>query len=98
MEKLLEELSAIKDLLNRQAAYYKPFLSVAECASFLDLSEHQVYKLIGARKLRYSRPGGKKIYFERAECERFALSNVVRSADEIGLEAQAINRKKGERW
>jgi excisionase family DNA binding protein len=53
----------------------KRVLSFEEGCAYLGYKKSYVYKLISAGKLPYSKPNGKKIYFDRLKLEEWMLSN-----------------------
>ncbi|WP_439882155.1 helix-turn-helix domain-containing protein [Pontibacter sp. MBLB2868] len=89
MSNLNRKLEDIMHLLQSQTLSSKTIFNVPEAAQYMDLSEDAVYKLAAARKLRHSKPGGKRVYIERAECDRYLRLNTIRRVDEIEEEASA---------
>lgn len=55
----------------------KEFLTVKEAAIFLGCSLSHVYKLTHERRVNYSKPNGKSIYFKRENLVEYALQNEV---------------------
>ena len=53
----------------------KRVLSLEEGCQYLGYKKSYVYKLISAGKIPYSKPNGKKIYFDRGKLEDWMLSN-----------------------
>jgi excisionase family DNA binding protein len=53
----------------------KRVLSFSEGCDYLGFKKSYVYKLISAGKIPYSKPNGKKIYFDRLKLEEWMLSN-----------------------
>jgi excisionase family DNA binding protein len=53
----------------------KRVLNFEEGCAYLGYKKSYVYKLISAGKLPYSKPNGKKIYFDRLKLEEWMLSN-----------------------
>ena len=53
----------------------KRILTFAEGAEFLGLSKSYTYKLTSAGILAFSKPNGKRIFFEREKLEKFMLRN-----------------------
>lgn len=81
IEKLKEQLNRIEDKLTAQ----KNVLNLDEAASFLGISKSHLYKLTSTGGVPCYSPGGKKLYFNRSELERWALNR-----DE-GLQVQPKN-------
>jgi prophage regulatory protein len=98
MINLKKELEEIKRILLAQSLHTKPFFNVPEAALYTDLSEDAVYRLIQNRKLKHSRPNGKRIYIERTHLEDYMRLNTVRTIDEIQQEATLRVNKKGGKW
>lgn len=85
MDELIERLERIEKGVMMQ----KNVLTFEEAAMFTGLAKSYLYKLTANGKIPHYKPGGKLIYFNRAELERWMLRNPVKTADEI--EQQAIN-------
>lgn len=86
MEKniVLKELQEIKKILTEQTP--KP-LSLSEAATYLNLTNSALYKLTHESKITYSKPNGKKIYFQKSHLDKWSLKNTIHSEDEIEEEA-----------
>ena len=87
MKKITESIANIEALLAMQLVQVKKVLSLQEAARYLNLSDAMLYKMTSERMIPHSKPSGKKIFFNREDLEAWALSNRVRTADEIGKEA-----------
>lgn len=95
MEKLeiMEQLDRIEKLLRGN----KSVLSIDEACEYTGISRSYLYKLTAHRKIPFSKPRGKMIYFSREKLDQWLLSNEQKSEKEI--EQQAIdfafrNKKK----
>ena len=81
--------------------YLKPILSLDEACGYVGLSKSAMYKLTHERRLPFSKPNGKCIYFRREDLEAWMMSNRVATVQEIADEAAkrtastARRRKKG---
>lgn len=53
----------------------KKILTFEEGCKFLGLSKSYVYKMTSASILPFSKPNGKRIFFEREKLEKFMLRN-----------------------
>ncbi len=71
----------------------KPFLTVEELASYLNVKTSYIYKMTHNREIPFYKPGGKMIYFNREEIDEWVLSQRVATADEIRSEARRRIRK-----
>ena len=75
MNENLKVLKQIKDLLKQQNTYNKDILSFKEATSYLDVSESFLYKLTSESRITYYKPGGKLIYFQKDDLDRWLLQN-----------------------
>jgi excisionase family DNA binding protein len=66
---------------------HKKVLSFDEGVSYLGYAKSTVYKLTSSGILPFSKPHGKKIFFEREKLEAWMLSNAKTSHDEKRVEA-----------
>jgi len=62
-------------------------LSFSEGCQYLGYKKSYVYKLTSARILPFSKPNGKKIFFDRDKLEEWMLSNATSSAIQKQVEA-----------
>jgi excisionase family DNA binding protein len=62
-------------------------LSFSEGCQYLGYKKSYVYKLTSARVLPFSKPNGKKIFFDRDKLEAWMLSNASSSATQKQIEA-----------
>lgn len=74
MESVLKELREIKNLL----ALQKEILTLDEFCSYAGISKHQAYHLTSENKIRFYRPHGKLIYFDKEDVKEFLLQNPVK--------------------
>ena len=65
----------------------KPVLTMDEACEYTGKSKSAMYKLTHERKLPFSKPNGKCIYFRREDLESWMMSNRVATAEEIADEA-----------
>lgn len=76
--KIDESLKEIKSLLLAQ----KTVLSFTEVASYTGLSKSYLYKLTSSGTIPHYKPNGKIIFFEKAELDKWLLSNRAQTSDE----------------
>jgi len=76
-------LAEIENLLLAQ----KRTLNVKELCRFTGLSESFIYKLTAAKRIPFSRPNGKIIFFDREKIQNFLLSNPIDPTEDIEQEA-----------
>jgi excisionase family DNA binding protein len=85
-DEISERLSRIELRLIEQQP--KP-LTLEEAAHYLDVSKSEMYRLTSKSVLPHSKPGGKKIFFRKADLDAYLLHNRVKPLSEI--------RKEGDR-
>jgi len=57
-------------------------LTLSEAAEYLKLKKSGLYKLTSKRKIKHSKPSGKKIYFSRRDLDQWAMSGNVEPINE----------------
>ena len=75
------------NLVPRFAVFHKDILSIPEAAMYLGVSEGYVRRLTSELAVRSYRPGGKMLYIERAELDRYMRQNPIKSMADINAEA-----------
>lgn len=83
MKKLVEIIANIEEKLTMQIALAKKVLSLQEAAHYLNLSEAMLYKMTSERTISHSKPSGKKIFFDKEDLDKWALSNKVKTVLDI---------------
>lgn len=76
---LLEDIYALLEEQNRQT---REFLNVNEAAAFLGVSKSQLYKLTSGRKIKFTKPSGKKIFFKKEDLINWIQQNPQATIDE----------------
>ena len=66
-----ERLKEIEQLLRSQ----KKVLNIDEAVMFTGLKKNTLYRLTSDGKIPFSKPNGKKIYFDRVKLEEWLLQN-----------------------
>jgi Helix-turn-helix domain len=90
---LEQRLQKIESLLTFQ----KNVLTFEEGCNYCDFTTSHGYKLTSLRKIPFSKPDGKKIFFCREDLEKWLLRNPVKTQEEIDMEASTfvtLNRNK----
>lgn len=77
-----EKLFSIENSILKLSLAVKPILSAEEAAEFLSMKIKYLYKLTSAKKITYSKPNGKFIYFRRSVLEDFLLRNEIVAINE----------------
>lgn len=80
----LQLIDLTKILVNQ-----KTIFNVEDLHIYSGLSISAIYKLTQSKKLRFSRPNGKVIFFKKEDVDNFLLSKPITTADDI--EQQTIN-------
>jgi len=83
-------MSEFKTLLERIEDLYgaqKSVLTLAELSRYTGLSKSCLYKLTSSRKIPFSCPNGKTLFFDKAAIDKWLLSNPVSTDDEIDIAA-----------
>ena len=70
-------------------------LSFEEGCNYLGYKKSYVYKMTSSGILPFSKPNGKKIFFEREKLEAWMLSNASKSHEERQIEAATYETTKG---
>ncbi len=71
----------------QQSTLYKRVLTFKEACEYIDLSPSYVYKLTSAGIIPFSKPNGKKIYFDREKLDEWLLSNGTAGRDKKEVQA-----------
>ena len=71
----------------------KSVLSAPEAAAYMNVSLSYLYKLTMARKIPFSRPLGKMMYFDRVQLEQWLMSCRVSTTDELTGRAEAYSAR-----
>lgn len=62
-------------------------LTMDEACEFLGMRKGSLYKLTHKKVIPFSKPNGKKIYFNKADLVKWMMKNPVKSAQQIDEEA-----------
>jgi excisionase family DNA binding protein len=83
--KNIEMLEQIQRMLEENS---KP-LTVDEACEFMGVSKSTLYKLTHKRKIRFSKPNGRKIYFAKSDLIAWMSRNQVKTSEQI--EEESVN-------
>ena len=83
MNKVIELLMDIKLLLQQN----KSILNANEACALLGISKNYLYRLTSQDKIKYYRPYGKLMFFDREELISSLKQNEVKSQNEITKKA-----------
>jgi excisionase family DNA binding protein len=68
-------------------ACFKRVLTVSEVAAYIGRTEAQIYKLTMSRLIPFYKPEKRLIYFDRLEIDEWLKRNPIKTADQIGQDA-----------
>lgn len=77
MTELLKVLLEIKQGIEASFLQNKEVFSLQQFCKYADISEDYGYKLTSERKIKFYRPGGKKIYIDRVDAIEYLKQNPV---------------------
>lgn len=92
---IMEKLSSIEDMLNKQEPGQKEVMTLAQACDYLGVSRSYIYKLTCSKRIPHYCPTGKKIYFRRSELDNWLLQKRQASLMEIEKMASDYLIKKG---
>lgn len=94
--KLFEENAELKRLilisLGKEPQTNTKPLSLQEAADFLGLAPSTIYSKINRKELPYRKCGG-RVYFDKAELQKYIDEGRQQTISEIELDAKRSNRK-----
>jgi excisionase family DNA binding protein len=70
-----ERLFNIENSIQKLNLAEKTILSVEEAAFFLNMKPSFLYKITSAKRIKFFKPNGKLIYFQKSDLEAFMLRN-----------------------
>lgn len=70
-----EKLFSIENSIQKLSLAVKSILSVEEAAVFLNMKPSFLYKMTSAKRIKFFKPNGKLIYFQKCDLEAFLLRN-----------------------
>ena len=90
-KEILHELQEIKELLQLN----QPVLSLQQFCKFANISKDYAYKLTSSGKIRFYRPFGKKIYFDREDVIELLKQHPVKEKADVkkAVDAYFLNPK-----
>lgn len=77
--KLMQEMM----ILMKKNQRPKEIMSIEELSDYLDLSTSYIYKLTCSRSIPHYKPLKKKIYFKRAEIDKWILAQPIEVRDKF---------------
>jgi excisionase family DNA binding protein len=61
----------------------KTILTFSEASEYTGMSKSYLYKLTSTKKISYSKPNGKIIFFEKEDLDKWMMSNKIMSIQDI---------------
>lgn len=92
-DEILLELKELKNLLQIDSILRKEIINLEEAAQLLGVSKSTMYKYLNTRKLSYSKPTGKILFFRKEDIYDFITSNKYASKNELMSGASQIADK-----
>jgi len=87
-ENLSTQLNRIEEILKFQNA--EP-MNFENACNYLSISKSYLYKLTCKNQIPFYKPNGKKIYFEKAELNKWLLKNRAKPESELEQNATDYN-------
>jgi excisionase family DNA binding protein len=86
---VIEQLQSLLEQAQENALENEKPLDFESARRFLGVSCSTLYKMTFLKKIPFSKPGGKKVYFKKSDLIKWMNSNPVKSVEEI--EDAAVN-------
>ena len=84
----MEEILAKLEVIERNTLLAaKNVLTIGDVSLLTGLSKAYIYKLTSQRRIPFSKPDGKQIYFDRKEIEDWLRRNRIQTVEEVASEA-----------
>lgn len=74
-QQIEQRLFNIENSIQKLNLAEKTILSVEEAAVFLNMKPSFLYKITSAKRIKFFKPNGKLIYFQKSDLEAFMLRN-----------------------
>lgn len=81
------QLQELKTLLTQQQE--KP-MGLEDAAKYLGISKSYLYKLTCKNAIPFYKPNGKKIYFSKADLDKWIMRNPVKSSEQIEEDRKSV--------
>ena len=69
------QLAEMFDNIRSLQTMSKEIMTITECSSYTGLSVSYIYKLTHRKVIPFFKPMGKRLYFKRAEIDRWLMRN-----------------------
>lgn len=91
-KELCEEIQIAQKMNERQLIEGKKVLTFKEACQYTGYKASYLHKLTASRRIPFSKPTGKKIYFDRDELDSWLMSKRIATIDEITAKAMSHGR------
>jgi len=88
-----QEQAIVNEVTKKLALLQKDTLNSREAAMYLGVSLSRLYKLTCYGQIPHYKPGGKTMFFSRAELDAWRLRNRIATAEELNSKAQSLARR-----
>lgn len=78
-----DRLERIEKILTGASQPKKEILNFKEACEYIGLSTSCMYKMTSQRRIPFSRPGGKRIFFKRVDLDAWMQSNRYAASYEV---------------
>lgn len=92
-EKILQILNKIDDNINERKILEKDTLDVKEACRYMNISDSFLYKLTSSKKLPFSKPNGKKIFFQKKDLDTWKNSRAIQTDKDMDVAAKKIAKE-----
>ena len=96
-DELPDVQNTIAEMILKSHLSNKAALTLDECALYTGMAKSYIYKLTHEGVIPYSKPNGKKIFFDRLELDQWLLGNKIKGyiseSDFIKKKAKSLNKK-----
>ncbi len=75
----------------------KEIFNFDEAALYMGVSKSMLYKMTASRKIPHYKPGGRYIYFERAELDKWIREGAVKTEEQLSDEAYKYCQERDSR-
>lgn len=86
----MTKISSRLDTIEKLLSVNKRILNVDEAAVYLNMAKSYLYKLTSNGTIPYSKPGGKKLFFDRLLLDKYLLGNPSKTNAELETEASTF--------
>jgi excisionase family DNA binding protein len=84
---ILDKLERLEQELKRTSSIQKEIMDLKEACLYVGLSTSCMYKMTSQHRIPFSRPGGKRIFFRKADLDEWMQSNRFAASYEIDRQA-----------